>query len=81
MAVLRERRIDGAVLDVFWAEPLTRDHPLLDLDRVTITPHLAGAATDVVTHHSRMLCDDVARWHAGERPERLANPAVWEESK
>jgi phosphoglycerate dehydrogenase-like enzyme len=40
IAALGERRIAGAGLDVFEPEPLTKDHPLLKLDNVVITPHL-----------------------------------------
>jgi phosphoglycerate dehydrogenase-like enzyme len=40
LASLREQRIAGAGLDVFEPEPLPRDHPLLRLDTVVITPHL-----------------------------------------
>lgn len=78
---LGRRVIAGAALDVFWEEPLPRDHPLLDLDNVTITPHIAGAADDVRVHQAAMVLEDIARWHAGERPLRLANPAVWESSE
>ena len=63
---LRQREIAGAALDVFWEEPLAADHPILALDNVTITPHVAGAADDVQRHHARMIIDDVARWQAGE---------------
>jgi phosphoglycerate dehydrogenase-like enzyme len=74
---LRRRRIAGAALDVFWHEPLDRDHPLLDLDNVILTPHLAGAADDVVAHHSAMIVDDLELLVVGHRPRRLANPEVW----
>lgn len=43
---LKEHKIGGAALDVFWTEPLQEDHPLHSLDNVTITPHLAGATND-----------------------------------
>lgn len=81
VAALRRRIIAGAALDVYWEEPLPRDHPLLGLDNVTITPHIAGAADDVREHQAAMVLEDIARWQAGERPLRLANPAVWESSE
>lgn len=43
---LRARRIAGAGLDVFSAEPLPADHPLWTLDNVIMTPHCAGSSDD-----------------------------------
>jgi phosphoglycerate dehydrogenase-like enzyme len=40
LASLQEQRIAGAGLDVFEPEPLPREHPLLRLENVVITPHL-----------------------------------------
>jgi glyoxylate reductase len=42
---LANRRIYAAAVDVTDPEPLPRDHPLLRLDNLTITPHL-GSATE-----------------------------------
>jgi glyoxylate reductase len=42
---LAARRIHAAALDVTDPEPLPRDHPLLKLDNIIITPHL-GSATE-----------------------------------
>lgn len=44
-AVLRDRRIAGAALDVTEPEPLQRNHPLLALDNVIVLPHL-GTSTE-----------------------------------
>ena len=46
---LRENSIGAAGLDVTDPEPLPRDHPLLQLPNVTITPH-----TGTATMHTRM---------------------------
>jgi glyoxylate reductase len=46
---LAARKIYAAALDVTDPEPLPRDHPLLKLDNIIITPHL-GSATDQTRH-------------------------------
>ncbi len=75
---LEQRRIAGAALDVFWFEPLPANHPLLALENVTLTPHLAGATGEVKERHSQIIVDDVIAWLDGRRPTHLANPEVWE---
>jgi glyoxylate reductase len=42
---LASKRLHAAALDVTDPEPLPRDHPLLKLDNIIITPHL-GSATE-----------------------------------
>ena len=39
---IRAGRLRGAGIDVFSVEPITPDNPLLGLDRVVLTPHLAA---------------------------------------
>lgn len=43
--ILKAKALAGAALDVFVDEPLPKDHPLLELDNVVLTPHL-GWPTD-----------------------------------
>jgi len=76
IAALRSGAIAGAALDVYDTEPLPRDSPLLGLDNVVLTPHLAGAAYDVVGHHTRMLCADIAAVRRGDPPAHCANPVT-----
>ena len=42
---LKEKKVAGAALDVYQAEPPQKDHPLFGLDNAVLTPHL-GASTD-----------------------------------
>ncbi len=43
---LQEKKISGAVMDVFEQEPLPKDHPIWDTPNLIISPHIAG-----VSHH------------------------------
>ena len=43
---LRAKKIAGAALDVYEHEPPQPDDPLLALDNVTLTPHMAGGSND-----------------------------------
>lgn len=67
LAALRERRIGGAVLDVFVTEPLPPDHPLWGFANVAITPHIAGPSTP--DEIAVIFNDNLRRYLAG-RPLR-----------
>jgi phosphoglycerate dehydrogenase-like enzyme len=69
---LANRRIRAAGLDVFEQDPVPSDHPLLTLDNVLATPHIAGATADQVSG----LVENLELFMAGRRPRRLANPQI-----
>ena len=48
LEALEQKRIAGAVLDVFDREPLPPSHPLWRMDNVVVTPHISGPSTPVV---------------------------------
>jgi D-3-phosphoglycerate dehydrogenase len=50
IAALESKKLGGAALDVFEAEPLPADHPLRRLPNVVLTPHL-GASTAEAQHN------------------------------
>lgn len=70
---LRHRRIMGAALDVFDQEPLPADHPLLALDNVTLTPHLAGSTIDAFRNSPRLMAEHLARLLRGQEPLPIIN--------
>ena len=65
---LASGHVRGAMLETFWQEPPPPDAPLLKLDSVTLTPHIAGASTTTVRIAARMVAEEVRRWLAGEPP-------------
>jgi len=73
---LRERAIAGAALDVQASEPLSRDSPLLTLDNVIVSPHIASYTREAQAYCDRVVQEDVIRFVKGERMRYLANPEV-----
>jgi len=63
---LRGRRIMGAALDVFDTEPLPVGHPFLQLENVTLTPHLAGSTRDGFRNSPVLMAGHLARMLRGE---------------
>jgi D-3-phosphoglycerate dehydrogenase len=70
------RRLGGAALDVFDAQPLPAGHPLLGLDNVLLTPHAAGLTVESMQRMSLGAVDEVRRLLAGQRPLNLVNGAA-----
>lgn len=53
--VLRDKKIAGAAIDVFDKEPLDINYPLVTLDNITLTPHLAGTTKDAFLNSPKKL--------------------------
>jgi len=71
---LRDKIIAAAALDVFQEEPCDPDSPLLQLDNVTVTPHIAGATKDTVHYGLSVLADDLQHFLADEPVKNCLNP-------
>jgi phosphoglycerate dehydrogenase-like enzyme len=63
---LRERRIAGAGLDVFWTEPLPPDHPVRRLDNVVLTPHLGYVVDENLKVFYENAVKEIRKWVKGE---------------
>jgi glyoxylate reductase len=72
---LRERWIAGAGLDVYEDEPRLMPG-LIELDNVTLAPHIASASVETRTKMAVMAATDLVDGLQGRRPAHLVNPEV-----
>jgi glyoxylate reductase len=74
---LATRRIRAAALDVTDPEPLPRNHPLLRLDNVIITPHLGSATEQTRRRMEEISVENLFAGLAGRAlPFRVSAPAT-----
>ena len=64
---LKNRKIAGAGLDVFAIEPPLneKDVPVLGLDNVVVTPHIAFATKEAFVRRADIVVDNILSWIAG----------------
>ena len=73
---LKEGRIAGAALDVFYQEPLPLNDPILELDNVILTPHIAWFTEECRRAMGITVAEEVKRVLSGEDPRYPVNPEV-----
>ncbi len=78
LAVLRERKIAGAGLDVFLDEPLKPDSEWLTLDNVTLSTHIAGTTKEALSRSPEILMEDIKKLLTGQKPRFVINKEVLE---
>jgi phosphoglycerate dehydrogenase-like enzyme len=74
---LRERRIAGAVLDVFATEPLPPDSPLWTLPNVLVSPHGAALSEHENERIVELFVANLRRYLDGEPLANAVEPGVW----
>ena len=74
---LRDRRIAGAVLDVFATEPLPADSPLWTLPNVIVTPHAAGLSARENERITALFADNLRRYLEGRPLRNVVEPGVF----
>jgi len=74
---LKNRTIAGAALDVQASEPLRADSPLLELDNVIVSPHIASLSKEAQAYCDRIVQEDVIRFVKGQTMRFVANPEVF----
>lgn len=76
IAALRSGRIAGAGLDVLETEPPEPDNPLLAMENVLVTPHVASATTRMRPETRRRVGREVSLVLRGRWPMSCVNPTV-----
>jgi D-3-phosphoglycerate dehydrogenase len=72
LSALQRGQIAGAGLDVFETEPVAADNPLLQLENVVASPHMAGQSEESMLRMA-MVVEDVVRVLRGELPVHWVN--------
>lgn len=70
---LCDGHLRAAGIDVFDDEPTAPDNPLLRLDRVYATPHIAGWTAESNARQIEGTLANIERFVSGQRPERVVN--------
>lgn len=65
ISALQERRIAGAVLDVFQEEPLPSNSPLWKLNNIMISPHIAGISLHYDERAVQLFTENLRRYLNG----------------
>jgi len=79
-AALRSRRIFAAGIDVTETEPISPDDPLLTLDNLVITPHIASSSFNTRTNMAVIAAENLIAGLRDEIPPHCVNPEALKKS-
>lgn len=75
---LKEHRIAGAAIDVFAQEPVTKPHPLGEMENVLLAPHCIAWTDELFGDIGNVVCQGLLDLSRGQTPRGIVNPAVLE---
>jgi len=78
VAVLTQKRIAGAGLDVFYQEPLPPGDPITQLDNVVLSPHATAGTLDAYLEAGKTNCVAMTQVAQGLLPNNIVNREVIE---
>ncbi len=71
---LAQGKIAGAALDVFDVEPIPPGDPLLKMENVSLSPHVAGVSREGYRRSAQDLARDITAFLDRNKPRFVANP-------
>jgi phosphoglycerate dehydrogenase-like enzyme len=66
-------KLAGAGLDVWWKEPPDPEDPLLNLDNIIATPHIAAFTMESREKPTRVVANNIIRVQNGQKPLYIVN--------
>jgi len=76
---LKDRSIRGAAVDVFVKEPpVPGENPLLGLENILVSPHIAGGAREAGVKMAVHAAEEILLVLKGQRPNHAINPEIYE---
>jgi len=76
MAATREKRIAGALLDVFRQEPLPPDHPFWQAPGIIVLPHIGGPHPQRDRFVARLFVENLKRFLDGDPLQEVVDRAA-----
>ena len=73
---LRSETIWGAGLDVTNPEPMNADNPLLEMENVSVLPHIGSATIEARNEMSRLAAINIIEFYKGNKIPNIINPEV-----
>ncbi len=70
---VRSGHIAGAAIDVFTAEPIAADNPLLGVPEIVLTPHLGASTAEAQVSVATDVADQIVHFLAGGGPRYAVN--------
>jgi glyoxylate reductase len=70
---VKEGHLSGAGVDVFDPEPISPENPLIGLENVLLTPHIAGATAESKAKSQRICLENIGRLIRGEKLVNVVN--------
>lgn len=65
---LRKKIIAGAALDVFYHEPIGKNHPLTKLENVVLAPHIGSSSKETRDKMAALTVENLKRGLSGKKP-------------
>ncbi|ACF12692.1 D-3-phosphoglycerate dehydrogenase [Chloroherpeton thalassium ATCC 35110] len=75
---IKSGKVAGAALDVFAQEPIVSDNPLIGIERVIMTPHIAASTEEAQVKVAIQIAEQIVEWKNNHRLNGAVNASAIE---